>query len=321
MKNKLLLLCAFILVSLNLNAKETTCYKKNWASAKTIQDALLEGGECDSKNSLSSMIKQGWRIKDIQIKNGSTGFDYTYILSDEKILESKFVNLKEEVKIPSFKTISTKISHLSNETARINIPNLKMGQSGIVQHIYENKRSVIVSNANIIESNDKYSVLLLSKFDDLVQEAIPKTSRQVQDGDTFILNYLYDASLLVAPTSQSFTVVSEKFKNHNFIHSDIFATHLKLENEPLPSKETFIKFAKFQNLGTLFFAVDGKVYIVDAKTFKVLYSYDIMYSRTQEQLPFYTRVSDIDKSFWNIGFTKETDYNTYYKTLLGLNND
>jgi len=353
MKLKQLLLSAFVFTfaTLSLNAKETTCYKKGWESPATIQNALLEGGECDSKNSLNSMIEQGWRIKDIQIKNSSIGFDYTYILTDEKIVESKFVNLKSEVKIPSFETIYTKLNSVNEKTARIDVPNLKIGQSGIVQHSYENGRSVIVANAHVIESNSSYSVVSLNEFDDLKQRAIPKTSRKASNGDTFILNYLYNASMLIAPTSQSFSVVTEKFKNHNFLHSDIFATHLKLENEPLPSKETFIAFAKFQNLGTLFFILNNNVYVVDAKTFNVLHAYDIMYSNAQEQLPFYTRVAEIDKAFWDIDFKKYVEvvknfvsinekteveyltedlklnkegkadqihYNAYYEKLLGL---
>lgn len=351
MKTKLLLLCAFVFITINANAKETVCYKKNWESPATIQSALLDGGECDSQNSLNSMQEKGWRIKDIQIKNAANGFDYTYILTDEKPIESKYVNLKKEIKIPSFETIITQLSHVQNQTARIDIPHLKIGQSGIVRHTYDNKTSVLVANASVIESNDVYSTVALSKFDDLTQEAIPQTSRTAQNGDTLILNYLYDASLLIAPTSQSFTVVTEKFKNHKFLHSDIFATHLKLENEPLPSKETFIQFAKFQNLGTLFFVVNNKVHVIDAKTFQVLYAYDIMYSNAQEQLPFYTRVAEIDKAFWDIDFnkyieiiknlvaineqteeeyltedlnlnnetkTEQVNYNAYYETLLGL---
>ncbi len=351
MKTKLLLLCAFVLVALNLNAKETTCFKTNWESPATIQNALLDGGECASKNSLNTMKELGWRIKDIQIKNAPKGFDYTYVLTDEKLVESKFVNLKKEVKIPSFETIYTKINHVDNNTARIDIPNLKIGQSGIVQHTYENKKSVIVANAHVVESNDTYSVIALTKFDDLKQNAIPETSKKAQNGDTLILNYLYNASLLITPTSQSFNVVVEKFKKHNFLHSDIFATHLKLENEPLPSKETFVKFAKFQNLGTIFFVLNNKVHVVDAKTFQVLHAYDIMYSNAQEQLPFYTRVAEIDKAFWDIDFqkyveiiknlvaineqteeeyltedlnlnkdakTEQVNYNAYYETLLGL---
>lgn len=351
MKTKLLLLCAFVLLTLGLNAKETTCYKKNWSSPATIQNALLDGGECNAKNSLNTMQEQGWRIKDIQIKNAANGFDYTYILTDVKPVESKYVNLKKEIKIPSFETTYTKINNVNEETARIDIPNLKIGQSGIVTHTYPNNRSVIVANAHVIETNNAYSVISLSKFDDLKQPAIPQTSRTAQDGDTLILNYLYDASLLIAPTSQSFSVVTEKFKKHKFLHSDIFATHLKLENEPLPSKETFTAFAKFQNIGTIFFVVNNKVHVVDAKTFNVLYAYDIMYSNAQEQLPFYTRVAEIDKAFWDIDFekyveiiknfasinekteeeyltedaavekeekTEQVNYNAYYENLLGL---
>ncbi|WP_419769340.1 MAG: plasminogen-binding N-terminal domain-containing protein [Candidatus Marinarcus sp.] len=349
MKTKLLLLCALLIATI-LNATETTCYKKDWLSPSTIETVALEGGECKSQNSIEQMKQNGWHIKDIQIASSQKGLNYTYILTDVKPAVSPYVNARDEVKIPSFDIQYTKISAVSNNTATIHLPNLRTGQSGIVVHTYPNGRSVIVANAFVASSNATTSTLTLSKFDDLKQNAIPTTSKKAQEGDTLILNYLYDASLLIAPTSDSFNVVREKFKKHNFLHSDIFATHLKVENEPLPSKETFIQFAKFQNIGTIFFVLNNKVYVVDAKTFNVLESYKIIYANNEEQLPFYTRVAEIDKAFWDIDFsgyidmlksfvspkekteedylndslnikdekTQQVHYDAYYKNLLGI---
>lgn len=353
MRNKLLLLCASLLMVMNLHAKESVCFKKDWLSPGTIETVALDGGACNSELSVEQMKEQGWNIKDIKVSSSKNGLNYIYTFTDVKPKPSKYVNAKKEVTIPSFDIQYTKIYDVTGENAKINIPNLKQGQSGIIAHTYENGKSVIVSNAHVTSSNDEYSLLSLSAFDDLEQDAIPTTKRVAANNDTFILNYLYDASLLIAPTSQSFSVVREKFRKNNFLHADIFATHLKLENEPLPSKETFIKFSKFQNIGTIFFVVNNQVYVVDAKTFSVLHSYPILYSNNDEQLPFYTRVAEIDKAFWDIDFggyidmikdlvganeqteeeyltedlnldsnkkTQQENYNAYYTNLLGLKN-
>lgn len=316
MKNKILLLCASLFVTLSLQAKETICYKKDWLSPGTIETTTLDGGECNSAFSVIEMKEKGWNIKDIQVTSSKNGLNYTYIFTDVQPKVSKFLNAKKEVTIPSFDIQYTKVFDVTNSEAKINIPNLKKGQSGIVVHTYEDGKSVIVNNAHVMSSNENYSVLKLSQFDDLEQDAIPTTNRKSANGDTFILNYLYDASLLIAPTAQSFSVVREKFKKNNFLHADIFATHLKLENEPLPSKETFIKFSKFQNIGTVFFVVNNQVYVVDAKTFSVLHSYPVLYSNNDEQLPFYTRVAEIDKAFWDIDFDGYIDI---IKDLVGAN--
>lgn len=351
MRNKLLLLCASLLMVMNLQAKETVCYKKDWLSPGTIETVTLDGGACNSEFSVEQMSKQGWNIKDIKVNSSKNGLNYIYTFTDIKPKPSKYVNAKKEITIPSFDIQYTKIYDVTDKNAKINIPHLKVGQSGIVVHTYENSKSVIVSNAHVISSNDTDSLLQLTPFNDLEQEAIPTTTRVASNNDTFILNYLYDASLLIAPTSQSFSVVREKFKKNNFLHADIFATHLKLENEPLPSKETFVKFSKFQNIGTVFFVVNNQVYVIDAKTFSVLHSYPILYSNNDEQLPFYTRVAEIDKAFWDIDFsgyidmiadfaganeqteeeylteelklekkTNQENYNAYYTNLLGLKN-
>ncbi len=316
MKLKLLFFCATLFAIINLNAQDTTCYKKNWTSPATIENAILDGGECASANSVNSMLKKGWRIKDIKIQSASVGFNFTYIFTDEALQKSTFVNLNDYVEVPSFKHAYSRIRNVTEDIAIIDMPNLKVGQSGIIEHQYDNGRTIIVANGYVISSNNEYSTISLNKFDDLQQDAIPTANRPAQDGDMFVLNYLYEASLLIAPNSQSFDVVSKKFVNHKFLHSDIFATHLKLEYEPLPSKETFINFSKFQNIGTIFFVVDNKVYVTDAKTFVVLYSYDIMYQANQEELPFYTRVAEIDSAFWDIDFKKYIDF---FKELLEFN--
>jgi hypothetical protein len=45
------------------------------------------------------------------------------------------------------------------------------GQTGIVVHIYDNDKRLIVSNAKVISSNEKSSVVEFFKFDDLKQDA------------------------------------------------------------------------------------------------------------------------------------------------------
>jgi len=78
-KNRVLILCATLLVANNLNAKNTTCYKKSWETPSKIETTALDGGECNGEKSLKQMQKDGWYIKDIDIKSANKGLDYTYI--------------------------------------------------------------------------------------------------------------------------------------------------------------------------------------------------------------------------------------------------
>ena len=343
------------LLTQSLLAKTTICYKKDWKSPSTIETTKLDGGECDSKYSFNDMKKNGWSLKDIKIEKGKSGLNYIYLLTDEKqikvdnstFMENKYTKLR-------FKPIGTKLQNVNNDTATINIGNLRIGQSAVIQHNYPNRKSLLVANAYVTSSNNSSSTLKLVPFLDLKQNAIPTSNRKAQNGDLVILNYMYDSSLIVAPSQDAFTATREKYRDNNFLHSDLFGAKLKIEGEPLPSKETIQDFAISQNIGTLFFIIDTTIYIVDTKTFAVLDKDIIAYNVVEDKkMPFYTRVEKIEKSglqsvldYENwfsfldrfIGDDKRSEeeilledqegadelvfkgeiYNNYYKTLLGL---
>jgi len=223
--------------------------------------------------------------------------------------------------------IGAKIENLKDNKSTINIGDLIVGQSAIVVHVYDNNRRLIVGNAKVISSSENSSIVEFFPFDDLKQDAIPTANRSVENGDVIILNYMYDQSLLIAPDFDTYQAVKKSFAQHNFIHPDIFGATLKFENEPLPRRKDFQKFAIKQNLGTIFFVVDKKIYILDAKTFSILDQYDFPNTSKEQQMPFFIRVEDIKGpliDFKNISFISKLDsssYDNYYKSLLGIKND
>ena len=76
-----------------------------------------------------------------------------------------------------------------------------------------------------------------------------------------------------------------------------------------------------QNLGTVFFVLDGKIFVVDSKTFTILDSYRFTFDQKEQQIPFYTRVEDIESPFYQIAFIfgdEKLTYNDYYKKILGI---
>jgi len=225
----------------------------------------------------------------------------------------------------STQVIGVKIENLKDNKSTINTGNLIVGQSAIVVHVYDSNRRLIVANAKVISSDENSSVVEFFSFDDLKQDAIPTTNRSVEIGDVLILNYMYDQSLLIAPDFDTYQAVQKSFTQNNFVHPDIFGATLKFENQPLPKKKDFQKFAIKQNLGTIFFVVDKKIYILDAKTFSILDQYDFPNTTKEQQMPFFTRVEDIKaplidfKNFFS--GLDSSSYDNYYKGILGIKND
>lgn len=341
--NKFLLLTSVTLATTAAQAENTVCYKNNWNSPSSIEKTPMEGGECKGLYSIKQMKVKGWRILDIKVDSSQNKLNYKYLLTNSDISTSLSVDnntvstKEEETKKLSFKAFGLKIDNLKDNKTTIDIGNLIIGQSGIAIHLHDKEKKLIVANAKVISSNENNSVVEFSEFDDLKQNALPKSNRKVAVGDILALNYLYTSSLLIAPTQETFQAVRKNFKFNNFLHSDIFASSLKNEEEPLPSKKTIQDFAIKQNLGTIFIIADDKVNVIDTKTFTILTSYKINYNDEDATLPFYTRIEKIEESVLNslsnisltdfsldslLGNNKassnELNYENYYKKLLGL---
>jgi hypothetical protein len=328
--NKILLLSATCLLSNNLLAQETVCFKNSVEKPSLIENIALDGGVCNGTLSLNQMKKDGWNVLDIKIIPADNKFNYSYYLikNDNNNVSSN--NMKETKNNAqnnfSVKPIGTKIENINDNKSTINIGNLIIGQTGIIVHIYDNDKRLIVSNAKVISSNNNSSVVEFFKFDDLKQDALPTTKRIVEKGDVLVLNYMYNSSLLITPTQDTFQAVRNNFKLNNFIHSDILAAKLKIHNKPFPKKEDFQKFAIEQNLGTIFYVLNKRVYILDTKTFTILDSYSLSYDDNETKMPFYTRVEEIEPSvldfsfldFFSFGHKKVLSYDEYYEKIIGL---
>ena len=326
--NKLLLIAVTTLLSMTIaNAKTTVCYKKDWSSPSTIETTALDGGACEGKYSIEQMKEMGWNVLDIQVNSEQNSLSYQYLLTNDKVISedtAKKTQVEENIsseKRLSYKAIGVKVTDVKDNKTTIDVGNLIIGQSGVVIHIYDNDKRLIVANAEVIESNETTSVIKFSKFNDLMQDAIPTSNRNVEKNDILVLNYLYTASLLIAPNLDTFQTIRSNFKYNNFLHSDIFATKLKQDNMPYLTKKYIQKYAISQNIGTIFIVADQNIYVLDTKTLKILTSYKVPYDKNKTEMPFYTRVTDIETSNLDIELFSDKQnltYDQYYKKILGL---
>jgi hypothetical protein len=333
--NKFLLAGASICLLSNLaQAEDTICFKNDVERPSLIEDVTLDGGFCNGKYSLNQMKNNGWDVLDIKINASQNKFNYTYYFTKNSNVNSKNNNILLKTSIDSeeapsnkefsVKPLGIKLDNLGNNKSTIAIGNLIVGQTGIVVHIFDNDKRLIVANAKVISTNSNSSVVEFFKFEDLKQDAIPTTKREVVTNDVLILNYMYNSSLLIAPTLDAFQNTRDNFKLNNFVHSDIFAARLKVDHNPYPTKEDIQNFAMEQNLGTIFMVIENRVYVIDTKTFAILASYGISYENNNVIMPFYTRVEGIEETIFSWSYfdffssKKSVSYNDYYKRILGI---
>ncbi len=302
---------AATVVSLSLisaHAQTTICVKDKWNTPSTIETTKLDGGLCAGEYSIKDMREKGWRVLDIQIDTNQNSFSYKYLLTNENIKkEVKKVNKTSDTKKLSFRALGFKIDNLDDNKSTINVGNLIVGQTGVVIHIVDKNKRLIVANAEVISSNEKQSVVKFTNFNDLKQKAIPTSKRGVQKGDILALNYMYKSSLLIAPNQEAFKIVRDGFRYNNFLHSDLYAAQLKIDEKALPTQKSIQDFARKQNLRSIFIVLRDKVYVLDAKNFKVLTNYNIDYNSLDSQLPFYTRVENIEGGSFDLDFDFSLD--------------
>lgn len=209
-----------------------------------------------------------------------------------------------------------KIFDVDGDFGYVSIPNQKIGQSGII--VNKSSSTIIIGTGIVVSSDDEKTKLEFKGFDGLTQEAIPNTNVKVSNGDFFILDYLYKASTIIAPNSESFYVLRNILPEYNFLHPDMLGAFFKVQEEPLPSEESIKKFALEQNLGSIFIVIEDKAYQLDSRTFKVVNIINIKYEDKKQMKPFYTRVEKIEQGTFDFDEEEIEDYTKYYKELLDI---
>lgn len=191
-----------------------------------------------------------------------------------------------------------------------------VGSSGIVMHAFDEKTSSIISHFDVIKKENGKATIKFSPFKMLTQGAFPDTGVKPAANDKVIVNYLYDRALIVAPNQAVYTEIFKKPFGITWVHPDIVASYLAENYKPNPDKATFQAVCNQNTASLIVFAIKEKAYFVDCHNFNVLMSFDVTAS-SEVQLPFYSRIHNIDSAWLSFGSSKIANYDTYYTSLIG----
>ena len=207
------------------------------------------------------------------------------------------------------------IYDVTDTTAKVKVGNLRIGQSGVIVNAISGNYTII-AQATVIKTEKDYSVIKFVKSKLLEQKAIPTLKAKPTNSDIFVLNHLYKSSLLIVPNLKSKKVIKRDFPDQNFLSEDFFASYLKVNNNPVPSKSDIIEFCSLQDIGTIFIVIKNKLFIVDALSFKIIDEIDVLINDFSTQLPFYTRVTEIETGIFDFGASSIGNYNQFYTSLI-----
>ena len=217
----------------------------------------------------------------------------------------------------SFNEYRTEVLEINSRTAVIKTSdNIVVGSSGIVTHTFKNGISTIVARADVIKIDGDKATIKFEVYTLSTQVAFPKPGLLPAVGDTVTLNYLYNRALIVAPNFKVFKEVTKHFKNITWVHPDIVGAYLAKIFRPNPDEEIFKKVCEVNSVGIIFFALNDYGYFVDCNNFKTIKK--VKTGRIKKaQAPFYTRVKGIETSWLKWGDDYITDYNAYYRKIIG----
>lgn len=220
--------------------------------------------------------------------------------------------------------VKSPILTLDNDAdkATIKIDKIDVGMSGFIVHEIVPGRTSILKNAVVIgyDSGSQVATLEMSDYTGLRNNALPTGNWSVKLGDKAVFAFGYSRALLIAPSEEVYHQVTKGVKIQ-WLHPDIFATILSFRGHPTPLKEDFEAMSVASSLGLVFIYLEQKLFMVDAKSFKILTINDAPLVQDSVVLPFYTRVQEIDAAWWGEGSNELESYEPhYYELLVEFNN-
>ena len=211
---------------------------------------------------------------------------------------------------------------LENDLVTVQLKKIDVGITGFAVHGVSDKNSIILKNLEVIgfDINTKIATLKMTEFNELSQDSLPHGKWKVEVGDSAILAYGYSRALLIAPNEEIYYRVTKATQSIHWVHPDLFATVLSFNGHPTPLKEDFNNMRNTASVGLLFFFLNQKLYTVDAKSLKLINISEAVLKQDSIELPFYTRVEEIDANWWGEGSGELDEYESYYFGLLIENN-
>lgn len=210
------------------------------------------------------------------------------------------------------------IEVVDKKTLKIDTKELKVGQSGIIINNYMDNENTIIGSAFIKSIAKDHSILEFRKNDIFDQNAIPRSKMSPKNGDKFVANHLYNNSLLIVPNNETKKVIKKIYTNQKFFNEDFFASYLKLNDTPIPKKNDMIEFCKAQQIGTIFIVANNFLYILDANSFTLIDKNEIDFESNDIVLPFFTKIKEIERGFWDFGDERIKNYDKHYIDMIGI---
>ncbi|MGM0624099.1 MAG: plasminogen-binding N-terminal domain-containing protein [Campylobacterota bacterium] len=201
------------------------------------------------------------------------------------------------------------------------------GVSGIVYHAYDKSNSAIV--ATVAAQGGREVQIVKTQY--VKNDKLPDIATQVRPGDSVIMGYLYNRSLLITPNEQTYKQVLNLYPSMDFINPDLLAFQLMQEGQELPDKSSIQTYCAQNAIGLVYLVAADMGYFIDANSFEVL-SVEPIDSSGDRMMPFFMRLEKLDAGLLtavgglykivkahllDIDTSIEENYDKYYLYMMG----
>ena len=199
---------------------------------------------------------------------------------------------------------------------------IEPGVSGFVLRRFTPERSAVIASAvtGAYDAEKGTVSVSFSENDALAQDSLPKGEWQPKAGDEVVLAFAYSRGVLIAPTRETYLKVTEQVKTVAWMHPDTLATYLSYQGHPTPLKSDLAGFCTLAATGLLFLYLDDSLFTLDCRSLSLLQVSKAGFTYEMPQLPFYSRVEEINADWFGHGSSRIDAYEPYYLGLLVENN-
>jgi len=196
----------------------------------------------------------------------------------------------------------------------------QVGMYGAIVHWFDETHATALSWVEIKKIDEDGITLTMAPILALEQSALPSGRWVPKIGDEVILGYNYQRGLLIAPNSNIYKKITHYHQDRSWVHPDIFATTLSSNGHPTPLREDFTAVCRANNIGIVSFMFDKSIITVDCHSFKILQNKSTSVKADDPQLPFYSRVTNIEANWFGEGSDELEEYSPHYIELIAENN-
>lgn len=217
----------------------------------------------------------------------------------------------------AFGAAKTTVTEVDGSTVRIaSGEGFKAGESAFVMREFDTDHGSVIAQCTVDAADT--AKLACRPFDYLYHESLTLVKSDVKKGDTVVAGLLNESVSIIAPTQKAYLAVKAMYPDAIIFHPDLLAVTLKYDDNPTPEKEDFQTFCRENFIGELLFALDDGLYEVDCLSFRLIGKKAEQFDDKENDKPFYHRVGEIERGFFDFSSEAVDDFTAYYKKMIGV---